>query len=207
MRPVHCVVLLVRAQVGDGAEPPAAEHARTRNSRCMRLEVFAERVDTGHRSAACYASQRVLARVGGLLVHLQGTLLDETFAAGLAAEGTLTSVYPLMAFQSVSLVEAFATSLAPERFFPRVYAQVALQVTLYCEAFVAVLAVIGPLPRVDHLMHFQAVGSVEALTALFTAKRPDLGVETLVVPQELLQGETLPTNITAVWSLTCIREQ
>lgn len=75
---------------------------------------------------------------------------------------------------------------------------------MYCEAFVAVLAVISPLSRVDHLMHFQSVGSVEALTALFTAKRPDLSVETLVVPQELLQGETLPTNITGVWSLTCI---
>lgn len=89
-----------------------------------------------------------------LLVHLQGTLLCETFATGLAAEGTLTRVYPLMAFQGVGLVEALATSLAPERLFPCVYAQVALQVTLYCEAFVAVLAVIGPLSRVDHLMHF-----------------------------------------------------
>lgn len=142
-----------------------------------------------------------------LLVHLQGTLLDETFTAGLAAEGTLTAVYPLMAFQSVSLVEAFATSLAPERLFPRVYAQVALQVTLYCEAFLAVLAVIGPLSRVDHLMHFQAVGSVETLSAHFTAKRPDLSMETLVVPQQLLQGETLSTNVTDVWSLTCIWDQ
>lgn len=89
-----------------------------------------------------------------LLVHLQGTLLDETFATGLTAEGALTSVYPLMAFQSVGLIEAFATGLALERLFPRVYAQVALQVTLYCEAFVAVLAVISPLSCVDHLMHF-----------------------------------------------------
>lgn len=139
-------------------------------------------------------------------MHLQGTLLDETFPTGLAAEGTLTCVYPLMAFQSVSLVEAFATSLTPERLFPCVYAQVALQVTLYCEAFVAVLAVIGPLSRVDHLMHFQAMGSVEALTTLFTAKRADLSVETLVVPQQLLKSETLPTDITGVWSLTCMKQ-
>lgn len=142
-----------------------------------------------------------------LLVHFQRTLLDETLAAGLAAEGTLTGVNPLVAFQCVGLVEAFAASLAPERLLPRVYAQVALQVTLYCEAFVAVLTVVGPLSSVDHLVHFQAVGSIEALAALFAAKRPDLSVETLVVPQQLLQGETLPTNITGVWSLTCVREQ
>lgn len=111
---------------------------------------------------------------------------------------------PLMAFQSVSLVEAFATSFTPEWLFSRVNAQVALQVTLYCKAFVAVLAVKRPLSCVDHLMHFQAVGSVEALSTLFAAKWPDLSVETLVVPQELLQGETLPTDITGVWSLTCI---
>lgn len=136
-------------------------------------------------------------------MHLQGTLLDETLATGLTAEGTLACVYPLMAFQSVGLVEAFATRLAPERLLPRVYAQVALQVTLYCEAFVAVLAVIGPLSCVDHLMHFQAVSSIKTLSTLFTAERPDLGVESLVVPQELLQGETFPTDITGVWSLTC----
>lgn len=58
--PVHCVVLLVRAQVGDGVEPPAAEHASTRNIRRMRLEVFAKRVHTGHISATCHARQRVL---------------------------------------------------------------------------------------------------------------------------------------------------
>lgn len=197
----------MRAQVSNGVEPPAAEHTRTRNSRRMCLEMFAERVDTGHYSAARYACQRLHARVRvSLLVHFQGTLLDETFATGLTAEGTLTSVYPLMAFQSVSLVEAFATSLAPEWLFPCVYSQVALQVTLYCEAFVAVLAVIGPLSCVDHLMHFQAVGSIEALSALFTAKRPHLSVETLVVPQQLLQGETLSTNITGVWSLTCVKQ-
>lgn len=59
-------------------------------------------------------------------MHLQGTLLDETFSTGLTAEGTLTSVYPLMAFQSVGLVEALATGVAPERLFPCVYAQVSL---------------------------------------------------------------------------------
>lgn len=136
-------------------------------------------------------------------MHLQGTLLDETLATGLTAEGTLACVYPLMAFQSVGLVEAFTTRLAPERLLPRVYAQVALQVTLYCEAFAAVLAVIGPLSCVDHLMHFQAVSSIKTLSTLFTAERPDVGVESLVVPQELLQGETFPTDITGVWSLTC----
>ena len=139
-------------------------------------------------------------------MHLQGALLDETLTAGLAAEGTLTCVYPLVAFQRVGLVEAFTTRLAPERLFPCVYAQVALQVTLYCEAFVAVLAVIGPLSCVDHLMHFQAVSSVETLSTLLTAKWPDLSVETLVVPQELLQGETFPTDITGVRSLTCGRK-
>ena len=41
VRPVHRVVLLVRAQVSDGTQTPAAEHARARNSRCVRLEVFA----------------------------------------------------------------------------------------------------------------------------------------------------------------------
>ena len=204
------MVLLVLAQVGDGAEPLTAEHTRAGNSGHVRLEVFAKCGATGHRRATHHARSatrpRVIARVD-LLVRLQGTFLDEAFAAGLAAEGTLTGVYPLMAFQGVGLVEAFATSLAPERLLPRVYAQVALQVTWYCEAFVAVLAVIGPLSRVDHLMHFQAVGSVESLAALFTAKRPDLTVVTHVVPQQLLQGETLPTNITDMWSLTCLREQ
>lgn len=61
VRPVHRVVLLVRAQVGDGAEPPAAEHARTWNSRRVRLEVFAKRVHAGQRCAACHTRQRVLA--------------------------------------------------------------------------------------------------------------------------------------------------
>lgn len=35
-------MLLVRAQFGDGAEPLAAEHAGARNSRRVRLEVFAQ---------------------------------------------------------------------------------------------------------------------------------------------------------------------
>lgn len=119
-------------------------------------------------------------------MHLQGTLLDETLAAGLTAKGTLTSVYPLMPFESVSLIEAFPTSLTPERFFPCVYTQVALQVALYCEALVAILAIVGSLPGVHHLVHFQAMGSVEALPALFTVKRPHFSMETLVVSQELL---------------------
>lgn len=50
------------------------------------------------------------------------------------------------------------------------------------------------------------MGSVEALSTLFTAKRPDLSVETLVVPQELLQGETLPTNVTGVRSLAGMKQ-
>lgn len=139
-------------------------------------------------------------------MHLQGTLLDEALATSLAAEGTLTGVYPLVALQSVGLVEAFAAGLTPEGLFARVYAQVPLQVPLYRETLVAVLAVVGPLAGVDHLVHLQAVGSVEALAALLTAKRPDIGVEPLVVPQELLQGETLPTHITGVWSLTCMEQ-
>ena len=136
-------------------------------------------------------------------MHLQGALLDEALAAGVAAEGPLPGVDPLVAFQSVGLVEAFAASVAPERLLPRVYAQVSLQVTLYCEALVAVLAYVGPLPCVDHLVHLQAVGSVEALPALLTAKRPDVGVESLVVPQQMLQGETFTTHITGVGSLAC----
>lgn len=50
------------------------------------------------------------------------------------------------------------------------------------------------------------MSSVEALSTLFTAKRTDLSVETLVVPQEVLQGETLPTNITGVWSFTRVKQ-
>lgn len=41
VRPVHRVVLLVRAQVSDGAETPATEHTRTRNGCRVSLEVFA----------------------------------------------------------------------------------------------------------------------------------------------------------------------
>lgn len=139
-------------------------------------------------------------------MNLQGALLDERFATGVAAEGTLTGVCPLMVFQRVRLVEAFATSFTPERLFPRVYAQVALQVTLYRKAFVAVLAVVCPLFCVDNLVHFQAACSLKALPALFTAERPHLSMETLVVPQELLQGETFPTDVAGMWSLTCILE-
>lgn len=140
-------------------------------------------------------------------MHLQDTPLDERLSTGLAAEGTLAGVYPLMSFQSVSLVEAFSTRLAAEGLFPRVYAQVPLQVTLDGEAFITVLAVIGSLSSVDPLVHLQAVGSVETLAALLTAERPDFCMETLVVSQQLLQGKTLPTNIAGVWSLTCMTEQ
>lgn len=63
MRPVDCVMLLVRAQVGDGAELLAADHARARNGRRVRLEVFSKGVDAGRRGAACNARQRVLAQV------------------------------------------------------------------------------------------------------------------------------------------------
>lgn len=52
---VDCVVLLVRAQVSDGAEPLATEHARARNGCCVRLEVFAKGVHAGRCGAACNA--------------------------------------------------------------------------------------------------------------------------------------------------------
>lgn len=139
-------------------------------------------------------------------MNLQGALLDETFATGVAAEGTLTGVRPLMVFQRVRLVEAFATSFTPERLFPCVYAQVALQVTFDREAFVAVLAGVRPVFRVDYLVHFQTVCSLKALPALFTAEQPHLSMETLVAPQELLQGEAFPTDVTGMWSLTCTWE-
>lgn len=42
VRPLDCVVLLVRAQVGDGADLLAAERARARKGRRVRLEVLAE---------------------------------------------------------------------------------------------------------------------------------------------------------------------
>lgn len=206
VRPVHRVLLLVRAQVGDRVEPLAAEHARARNSRRVHLEVLAKRIHAGHLGAARHARQRVLTRVRVLLMNLQGALLDETFATGVAAEGTLAGVRPLMVFQRVRLVEAFATSFTPERLFPRVYAQVALQVALYRKAFVAVLAAVRPLFCVDHLVHFQTVCSLKALPTLFTVEQPHLGMETLVVPQEPLQGETFPTDVTGMWSLTCIWE-
>lgn len=60
VRPLHRVVLLVRAQVSDGAEPLAAQQTNTRKSRRVRLEVFAKRVDAGQRNAACYAVPRLL---------------------------------------------------------------------------------------------------------------------------------------------------
>lgn len=41
VRPLHRVVLLVRAKVGDGAESPPAQDARTGNSCRMSLEMFA----------------------------------------------------------------------------------------------------------------------------------------------------------------------
>lgn len=59
VRPVHSVVLLVRAQLSDGAESQATEHARAWNGGSMRLEVFAKRVYAGHRGPARHARQRV----------------------------------------------------------------------------------------------------------------------------------------------------
>lgn len=107
-----------------------------------------------------------------------------------------------MALQSISLVEAFATSVTPERLFPRVYAQVTLQVSVDGKAFVAVLACIRPFACVDFLVHFQAVSSVETFPTLLTVKWADFSVETLMVPQQLLKSEALPTDITRVGSHT-----
>lgn len=208
--PVHRVVLLVRAQVRDGAEPPATEDTRARDGCHVRQQVFAQRADAGHRGAArharCTCQLLPLARVH-LLVRLQGALLDETLAARVAAEGPLAGVDPLVALQGVRLVEALPARLAPERLLARVDAQVALQVSLYGEALVAVLAVVGPLSGVHHLVHLQPVGSVEALSALLAAERADLRVEPLVVPQQLFQRETFATNIAGVWPLACAWEQ
>lgn len=109
---------------------------------------------------------------------------------------------PLVAFQSIRLVEAFATSVTSERLFPRVYAQVTLQVSVYGKAFLAVLARIRPFSCVDFLVHFQAVSPVETFPTLFTVKWTDFSVETLMVPQQLLKSEALPTDITHVGSHT-----
>lgn len=68
--PLHGVVLLVRAQVGDGAKSLAAKHTRARCGGRMSLQVLAKRVHAGLRAATRYTHQRVLARVGGFLVHL-----------------------------------------------------------------------------------------------------------------------------------------
>lgn len=70
MGPLHGVVLLVRAQVGDGAQSLAAKHARARHGGRVALKVFAKRVHAGLGAAARHTHQRVLARVGGFLVHL-----------------------------------------------------------------------------------------------------------------------------------------
>lgn len=70
MGAVHGVVLLVRAQVADGAQPLAAKHARARHGGGVGLQVLAKRVHAGLRAAARHARQRALARVGGFLVHL-----------------------------------------------------------------------------------------------------------------------------------------
>lgn len=107
-----------------------------------------------------------------------------------------------MAFQSVSLVEAFATSVTSEGLFPRVYAQVTLQVPVDGKAFVAVLACVRPFSCVDLLVHLQAVSSVETFPTLLAVEWADFGVETLMVPQQLLQSEALPTDITHVGSHT-----
>lgn len=107
-----------------------------------------------------------------------------------------------MAFQGIRLVEAFAAGFTPERLFARVYPQVPLQVSVYGKALAAVVAPVRPFACVDLLMHFQAVSSVETFPTLLTVKWPDLGVEALVVPQQLLQGEALPTDITCVWPHT-----
>lgn len=63
-----------------------------------------------------------------LLVQVEGALLDEALAAGVAAEGPLAGVHPLVVLQGVALVEALPTNLTPERLLSCVYADVALQV-------------------------------------------------------------------------------
>lgn len=66
----------------------------------------------------------------------------------------------------------------------------------------AVLAGVRPLPRVDLLVHFQAVSSVETFPTLPAAEGARASVETLMVPQQLLESEALPTDLTRVWSHT-----
>lgn len=94
----------------------------------MRLEVLAKSFHAGLGGVACDACQGVLALVQRLLVQLQGAPLDETLAAGVTAEGTLTSVHPLVVLQGVALVEALPTNLTPKWLLPRMYADMALQV-------------------------------------------------------------------------------
>lgn len=137
---------------------------------------------------------------------LQGALLDETFAAGLAAEGPLAGVYPPVALQSVRLVEAFVTGLTFVRLLPCVYAQVALQVTCQGETLVAVQANVAALPGVDPLMQLQVAPSVKCFPALVALKLTHFVVDTLVGSQKLLQGEPFPTNVTDVWPFTYRRK-
>lgn len=68
--PVHGVVLLVRAQLSDGAKSLATKHTRARYGGHVSLKVFAQRVHAGLRAATRYTHQWVLARVRGFLVHL-----------------------------------------------------------------------------------------------------------------------------------------
>lgn len=124
--------------------------------------------------------------------------MDEAFAAGVAAKRPLPGVCALVALQRVRLVEAFATSVTSERLLPRVYAQVTLQVSVDGKAFVAVLARVRPFSGVDLLVHFQAVSPVKTFPALLTVKWADVCVETLMVPQQLLQSEAFPTDVTHV---------
>lgn len=131
--PLHRVVLLVREQVADGADLMVAPRARVREGRRVRLQVFAKRLLAGFGGVAHDARQGagvLVPRVGVhcILVQLQGALLDEALAAGVAGEGPLTGVHALVVLQGVALVEALAAKLTPERLLPSVYADVALQV-------------------------------------------------------------------------------
>lgn len=133
VRSLHGVLLLVPAQVGDGADRLVALCARTREGRRMRLHVCAKRLRAGLGGVAHDARQGGLLLlfcipVHCLLVQLQGAPLDEALATGVTAEGLLTRVHALVALQGVALVEALPAKLTPVRLLPRVYADVALQV-------------------------------------------------------------------------------
>ena len=82
-----------------------------------------------------------------------------------------------------------------------------VQVAGDAETLAADLAVVGALARVHDLVHLEAVGAVEALAALVAAKGPQPCVEPLMVPQQLLEGETLPADVAGVRALARVQQQ